>query len=120
MGLYAAEGQVIPLDGHPLDRAVELLAARHGITAKEARWRLDRIAAFVRVSDTGWPSCTSWASPRPTGKRRARRSVAWTPRATGCPVSPGGAAHPTPGAHHVSSGGSHLDYPSAADSAHPE
>ena len=51
MALYAAEGQVIPLDGHPLDRAVELLAARHGITTEEARWRLDRIAAFVRVSD---------------------------------------------------------------------
>ena len=36
----------------PLERVCELLAVRHGITAEEARWRLDRIAAFVSISDT--------------------------------------------------------------------
>jgi len=52
VALYAAEGQVTPLAPHPLDRAAELLVARHGITAEEARWRLDRVAAFVSISDT--------------------------------------------------------------------
>jgi hypothetical protein len=40
------------LDEHPLDQAAALLVARHGITAEEARWRLDRVAAFVSISDT--------------------------------------------------------------------
>ena len=40
------------LDEHPLDRAAELMAARHAITAEEARRRLARIAASLDVSES--------------------------------------------------------------------
>ena len=40
-----------PLAAHPLDGAAELMAARHHITAEEARRRLERIAASLGISD---------------------------------------------------------------------
>ena len=43
---------LIPLDEHPLARVAELMAARHQITAEEARRRLERIAASLGISDT--------------------------------------------------------------------
>ena len=42
---------VAPLDERPLETAVELLATRHEITAAEARWRIDRVAAYVGIAD---------------------------------------------------------------------
>jgi hypothetical protein len=44
--------ELTPLDEHPLNPAAELMAARHRITAEEARRRLERIAASLGISNT--------------------------------------------------------------------
>ena len=53
-----------PLHIHLLDLAAELMAARHCITAEEARTRLKRIAVSLSISDESLTSLIVFGESR--------------------------------------------------------